>query len=119
MGALSKFKELCVFRNAAILRMEKDCGFSNASIKALKTEDVSFNQVVKIARFFNFPLEYFCDEEFNVDSDEQALLSIYDSFSDEGGRKKLLNYARDPLDAGRYIKIASMDWWKIIHNQGG
>lgn len=103
MGTLSKIKELCELRNVAISRMEKDCGFSNASIKALRTEDVSFCRVVKIAKYFNVPLEYFCDEEFNIDSDEQTLLSIYGSFNDEG-REKLLNYARDLHDTGRYIK---------------
>ena len=59
MGTLSKIKELCESRNVAISRLEKDCGFSNASIKALRNEDVPFDRVVKIAMYFDVPLEYF------------------------------------------------------------
>ena len=103
MGTLSKVRELCDLRNVAISRLEKDCGFANASLAGLKKEDVPFERVVMIAKYFGVSLDYFCDDNIQVDRGEQELLSIFNSFNDEG-RDKLINYARDLRDAGRYIK---------------
>lgn len=76
MGTLSKIKELCESRNIAISRMEKDCGFSNASIKALRGEDVPFDRVVKIAKYFDVSLEYFIsDSIYNKESATRMILS--------------------------------------------
>lgn len=75
MGTLSKIKELCESRNVAISRLEKDCGFSNASIKALRNEDVPFDRVVKIARYFDVSLEYFISDSTYI-KEPAAVMSL-------------------------------------------
>ena len=87
MGTLSKIRELCEVRKVAISRLEKDCGFSNASIKALRTEDVPFDRVVKIAKYFGVPLEYFSSERSDagmiLSQEEKDLIFAYRNKSDD------------------------------------
>lgn len=101
MDFSEKVSALAKARNISINALRHEICVGNGTLQA--HGDPRLSTVIKVANYFNVPLEYFCDEEFNIDSDEQTLLSIYGSFNDEG-REKLLNYARDLHDTGRYIK---------------
>lgn len=80
MGTLTKIKALCAERGVKISRLEKDCGFSNASLAGLRNEAVPFDRVAIIANYFNVPLEYFIsDESESHDKIDEAtkLYSLY------------------------------------------
>lgn len=104
MGTLSKIKDLCASRKVAISRMEKDCGFSNASIAALRNEDVPFDRVVKIAKYFSVPLEYFSDEDVGnkivLSREETDLILAYRGKTDD---------AKDVIAASLGVKRQDTD----------
>lgn len=55
----SRIEELCDSNEITITRLEKECGFSNATIK--KWKDISIpgiDKVQKIAKYFNVTTDY-------------------------------------------------------------
>lgn len=101
MALSSKIKALCDGRNITIAFLEKELGFGNGSFR--KSVDVGFSRICIIADYFGVPLDYFREDTQIVEPAAQALVNIYDSFGDEG-REKLMSYAQDLYDTGRYIK---------------
>lgn len=77
MGTLSKIKALCEERGVKISRLERECGFSNASLAALRNEDVTFDRVVKIANYFNVPIEYFISEDSGTQENTDEATRLY------------------------------------------
>ena len=56
---------LCKNRNISIGRLEKELGFSNASINKWKESDPGVWKVKKLADYFGVSIEYFLETEEN------------------------------------------------------
>lgn len=55
----TRIEELCEAREISITRLEKECGFSNATIKKWKDTSIpGIDKVQKIARYFNVTTDY-------------------------------------------------------------
>ncbi|WP_295234943.1 helix-turn-helix transcriptional regulator [Veillonella sp.] len=50
-------KQLCDDRNISINKLEKALGFGNGTISAWKRSSPSVDKLLKIANYFNVPLE--------------------------------------------------------------
>ncbi len=59
----SKISSLCKDRNISIARLEKECGFGNATIRGWKTSNPNSNNLKKVADYFGVSIEYFLEEE--------------------------------------------------------
>ncbi len=59
----SKISSLCKDRNISIARLEKECGFGNATIRGWKTSNPNSNNLKKVADYFGVSIEYFLEED--------------------------------------------------------
>lgn len=59
----SKISGLCKDRNISIARLEKECGFGNATIRGWKTSNPNSNNLKRVADYFGVSIEYFLSEE--------------------------------------------------------
>ena len=57
----SKISSLCKDRNISIARLEKECGFGNATIRGWKTSNPNSNNLKKVADYFGVSIEYFLE----------------------------------------------------------
>lgn len=62
----SKISSLCKDRNISIARLEKECGFGNATIRGWKTSHPNSNNLKKVADYFGVSIEYFLNEKKEV-----------------------------------------------------
>lgn len=54
-----RIEKLCELNNISITRLEKECGFSNATIKKWKDTSIpGIDKVQKIAQFFHVTTDY-------------------------------------------------------------
>lgn len=48
---------LCKEKNVSIARLEKECGFGNATVRGWAVSSPSITKVQKVAEFFNVSIE--------------------------------------------------------------
>ena len=57
-----KIKKLCKKNGISIKILEQKLGFSQGSLYKVDKNKPNFTKVVKIAKYFDVPIEYFADE---------------------------------------------------------
>lgn len=63
MNTVEIVKKLCKENGVPVSRLEKACGFANGYIGQLKKGSVPADRLVKIAKFFEVPIETFMENE--------------------------------------------------------
>uniref|UniRef100_A0AAU8AZH8 Repressor protein n=1 Tax=Dulem virus 35 TaxID=3145753 RepID=A0AAU8AZH8_9CAUD len=58
---LEKIIELCKENHISISKLEKECGFGNATIRGWKESNPNVANLKKVADYFGKPLEYFLE----------------------------------------------------------
>jgi len=68
-----KVEALCRERGISISRLEKECGFGNATIRGWKQSDPGVRKVKTVADYFGVTLDYFvsADSVTNTESDKK------------------------------------------------
>lgn len=54
---------LCKERNVSVARLEKECGFGNATIRGWAVSSPSINRAQRVAEFFNISIDELIGEE--------------------------------------------------------
>lgn len=82
MGAASKTIELCRSRGISIRTLEQDLGYGNGYLKKkLISDELPFERVVAISKYFSVPVEYFVsDEETEASSQIADALALYKKY---------------------------------------
>ena len=58
---LKKIEALCKERNIAVSKLEKECGFGNATITRWDKSFPRTDNLKKVAEYFDVPIEYFLE----------------------------------------------------------
>ena len=71
---VSRIRELCAKNNISLMRLEKECGFSNGSINKWDRQRPTADKLYAVAQRFNVSMEYLLTgKESSPDSNEPRL----------------------------------------------
>ena len=59
---LKKVEALCAEKKISIARLEKECGFGNATIRGWDKSMPNLKSLMKVADYFGVSIEYFLDD---------------------------------------------------------
>jgi transcriptional regulator with XRE-family HTH domain len=96
----SRIEELCNSNNVSITRLEKECGFSNATIKKWKETSIpGIDKVQKIAKYFNVTTDYLLGIT-NIPTPADELLGDSDIVTLQRAKSKM-----SPVDRERMMQM--------------
>lgn len=96
----SRIEELCDSNNVSITRLEKECGFSNATIKKWKETSIpGIDKVQKIAKYFNVTTDYLLGIT-NIPTPADELLGDSDIVTLQRAKSKM-----SPVDRERMMQM--------------
>lgn len=96
----SRIEELCNSNNVSITRLEKECGFSNATIKKWKETSIpGIDKVQKIAKYFNVTTDYLLGIT-NIPTPADELLGDSDIVTLQRAKSKM-----SPIDRERMMQM--------------
>ena len=59
----SNISKLCIKKNITIAKLERECGFGNATIRGWKDSSPSVEKLKKVADYFGVSIEYFLEDQ--------------------------------------------------------
>lgn len=80
---VEKIKGLCYEKNMTIYQLEKALCFGNGTVHKWGSVKPSADKVLRIAKFFDVPLEYLFDENLVLSNEGMELAKKFDKFSVE------------------------------------
>ena len=103
MDSVELVKELCRERSIAISKLEKDLGFSNGYIRALRKGVFPQDRLVAIAEYLNVSPEYIMTGKNEwqptlTDKDEKDIKNSIDAIKNQLSTGVGLMYDGEPLD---------------------
>ena len=95
-----RIEELCNSNNVSITRLEKECGFSNATIKKWKETSIpGIDKVQKIAKYFNVTTDYLLGIT-NIPTPADELIGDNDIVTLQRAKSKM-----SPVDRERMMQM--------------
>lgn len=106
-----RIEELCNSNNVSITRLEKECGFSNATIKKWKETSIpGIDKVQKIAKYFNVTTDYLLGIT-NIPTPADELIGDNDIVTLQRAKSKM-----SPVDRERMMQMLKIAFDYAFHD---